>query len=591
MKRFIGTFSALILLIGFLLVPFAASSRAYQLPEVYAEALGTANLRAGPSTDYEVVGEIAAGAEYRVLAQHALVPWLLLEVPSFPRGAGWVFKDLVKITRGDLNTVPFREDFTELTSSAAALPAGTPSPLPSNAPVTPTSLPPASVVTARLIGRSNIRYGPGVDYPTIATLDEGTIMTVLATHSQYPWYKVAVEGAPNGAGWVFNEVVEIQGDISALPVITQTVLDFPTPSATPNTVVVSQPPLADFGNNSPRLAAELGEPIHVYLLSQGLAPRTDREGSVFVLDLFTNEHFTLNGGVAYSGMSINKIPVLVTYFLERDIPLETRDAELVAETMICSENTATNRMMTDIGEGDILAGAQKVTQVMRQIGLGNTFVVAPFWTGDTIGGATPTPAPVSSVTTNVDQQRTQPDLFNQITVEEIGWLLGSMYQCAANGAGPLITTFGERLTQTECRQMIRVMSANKIGALIESGVGEGAVVAHKHGWISDTHGDAGIVFGPEGAYVLAMIYHERTNWLDYEKSFPVLEEVARLTWNYFNPNFPLAAILAKPVPATCDIYAEPVIADMLSGNISIPTPPSPSAQPKGTLSPTATPNP
>jgi beta-lactamase class A len=405
-----------------------------------------------------------------------------------------------------------------------------------------------------------------VEYPSIIMLDEGTVLTVLARHTGLPWYKVAVEGSPTGSGWVNEGVVEIQGDLNSVPTISDMVFDFPTPSATPNTVVVAQSPFGNFGSSGTNLAANLGQPLHNFLLSQGLAPRTDREGSVFVLDLQTGEHFTLNGEVAYSGMSINKIPVLVSYFIQRDRPLETTDAELVANTMICSENTATNQMMTVIGDGDILQGGQRVTGNMQQLGLGNSYVVAPFWTGDPEA----TPAAVTAPITAVDQGRTQPDAFNQFTVEEIGWLLGSMYQCAASGTGPLIETFPNQITQLECRQMLRVMSANKIGALIEAGVQPGTNVAHKHGWIADTHGDAGIVFGPEKSYVLAMVYHERTEWLDYEKSFPVLEELARQAWNYFNPNESIDQTFPSDVPATCNIYAEPVIADMLNGTLDIP---------------------
>ena len=46
------------------------------------------------------------------------------------------------------------------------------------------------------------------------------------------------------------------------------------------------------------------------------------------------------------------------------------------------------------------------------------------------------------------------------------------------------------------------MAQNKIGSLLEEGVPQETAVAHRHGWISDTHGDAGIVFTPEGNYVI-----------------------------------------------------------------------------------------
>jgi len=581
--RFIVT--ALLLVIILTALPLSTLAR-QPAPEVYAQALGTANLRSGPTTDFDLVGEIANGTEYRVLQQHSQVPWLLLEVPEIPLGAGWVFAELVEVTRGDLTTVPFEEAIRELPpqTGQSTTPLTTPSPTiagAANPPADPdgantapqATAPPAAapavnVITATLTGRSNIRYAPGVDYPIIATLDGGTILTVVARHESLPWYQVVVEGAPTGTGWVFDNVVDIDGDINQLGVISQTTFTFPTPTFTPDAVVVMDSPFTTLGSSSgTQLEATLGETVFDYLLSQGLAPRTDREGSVFVLDLLSGEHFTINGGVAYSGMSINKIPVLVSYFIERDQPLEVLDAELVAETMICSENTSTNRMMEIVGDGDILAGGQRITQYMQQLGLGNSFVVAPFFTGNPDA----TPAPVTSVSTSVDQARTQPDAFNQLTVEEMGWLLGSMYQCAVNNTGPLLDTFPNQINQRECRQMLRVMSGNRIGALIEAGVNpDVATVAHKHGWINNTHGNAGIVFGPEGVYVLSMIYHERTDWLNFEQSFPVIEEVSRQVWNYFNPTYAIQQTSSNDVPEICDIYGETVVADMLGGAVPLP---------------------
>lgn len=589
MRRIGLSFVLLVLVLVTISVPLMLA-QGQTLPEVYAEALGTANLRSGPGQEFDVVGEIAAGTEYRVLQQHALVPWVLLEVPALTSKGGWVFKDLIQIKRGELATVPFTESLDPIPATGLTIGNSTeanPTTTTDNTVPTAASsagdvvvtLPPAptaNVVTAQLTGRANIRYAPGVEYPPIIMFDEGTVLTILARHASFPWYQVVVDGSPTGTGWVNEGVISIQGDIYTLPVIESTSFDFPTPTATPQTVQVEAVPAGVVANENTTLARTLGQEIDNYLLSQNIAPRTDREASVFVMDLVTGEHFTLNGGVAYSGMSINKIPVLVSYFIQRDRPLETSDAELLASTMICSENTSTNRVMTAVGEGDILLGGQRITQYMQKLGLGDIFVVAPFSTGNPDA----TPAPVSSVQTTADQQRTQPDAFNQMTVEEQGWLLTSIYQCAANNEGLLREQFPNEITQNECRQMMRVMSGNHIGRLIEAGVPENMIIAHKHGWIENTHGDAGLVFGPQGAYVISMVNHQRGDWLLQDESFPILEEISRLTWNHFNPEFPQTEVASRLVPETCNIYGETVIPDMLGGNIPIPTLPAPQATPQ-----------
>ena len=73
---------------------------------------------------------------------------------------------------------------------------------------------------------------------------------------------------------------------------------------------------------------------------------------------------------------------------------------------------------------------------------------------------------------------------------------------------------------------------------IRFGVPDGVIVSHKHGWNSVTHGDAGIVYSPNGDYILVEYLHQSSNWLPIEYSFPVLREISRTVYNYFNPDEP-----------------------------------------------------
>ena len=107
-----------------------------------------------------------------------------------------------------------------------------------------------------------------------------------------------------------------------------------------------------------------------------------------------------------------------------------------------------------------------------------------------------------------------------------------IYQCA-KGGGTLIAAYPDEITPEECQAMLDIMSQNRIGALIEAGVPEGTRVAHKHGWVGDTHGDAGIVFSPGGDYVLCVyLYHK--DWLEWDVSSPLIARVSEATYNYFN---------------------------------------------------------
>lgn len=555
----------LLALLSLVAVPFwpggAPRSAAQPAPaqEVYAEAIGQANLRAGPGVEYAQVGVIASGTRYRVLARHVYVPWLRLNVPGIAEA--WVFADLVTVT-GNLADVPAVSAFPPLDA-----PPVTPTPAlvaparDAPASATPTLTPTLSGPLATTLGEANLRFGPDLSYPVIVRVAEGTSFRVIERHALVPWLRVALPESPTGSGWLYSEVVEISGDLSSVPVTEASVFNYPTLTPTPQTVVVGGAPWDGAPLAAGRLAGSLGMAMHEYLLSQGFAPTGDQIASVFLLDLRTGDTFTLNGDVAYGGMSLTKIPILVTYFLVHDGPLSRDDAFLVADTMMCSENLTTNELLAQIGGGDARRGAGRVTATMQQLGLGGTFILRPY----TIREGEPV-IEVGTITTGADQSRTLPDPTNQIVPADLGWLLASIYQCAQGEGGLLLEHFPDAITVHECRQMLTALDANAVGVFLEAGVPPGARVLHKHGWIGDTHGDAGLVIGPDAAYALVVALYGR-DWLEFELSAPVIGELSRLAWNALNPSAPLAEIASRVVPAECDPWADPVMAALLAPSL------------------------
>ena len=77
-------------------------------------------------------------------------------------------------------------------------------------------------------------------------------------------------------------------------------------------------------------------------------------------------------------------------------------------------------------------------------------------------------------------------------------LLSMIYYCAKGSGGTLLAAYPDQLTADECRQILDYMEQNRIGSLIEAGLPPDLEVAHRHGWISDTHGDAALVTSPGG---------------------------------------------------------------------------------------------
>jgi beta-lactamase class A len=516
-----------------------------------ASAIGQANLRAAPDINSALLGQITSGARYPIIGRSQYVPWLLLGDAQM-QPIGWVFRDLLEI-QGDLSSVPFTEAPINTTPPTLSL---IPSP-PLGAPTQASAPISASGVFGLVSGEINIRYEPRIDSARVGVARAGDRLTVLRWHTQLPWVEVAYPASPTGTAWVLLELLRIEGDLYSLPSTSQT--SFLLPTLTPTPSAVEQPVIAGFtpAPISPAFRA-LGDELWGVMLSAGFDPATSRLGGLFVMDLRTGEALSFGDSIAFSGTSISKIGILAAYFSQLSAPPNDEQAFTIAQTMICSENIHTNRLLAAIGGGDPYAGAERVTSFLDQVGLRRSFIFTPFANDPFI-----TPQAPRTRSTDADQTAAQPDPFNQMTVTEIGALLNSIYQCAVSETGPLLTNFDGAFTPGECRRMLHVMSYNQIGALIESGVPEDVRIAHKHGWIDDTHGDAAVVFSPGGDYILVVMLHNPT-WLNFEESSAVIEEISRRVYNYFNPTAPMLASRDAVVPATCNIFGSPVIDELMS---------------------------
>jgi uncharacterized protein YraI len=535
-RRAIRMSGLFIILLMLLIAALASAQEAVQL-----EAIGTANLRSRPGTDAEIVGVINNGTRYPVLGRSEFFPWYLIGGAQDGQPLGWVFADLVTLY-GSASGVPVSTLEIAAGDSATRVPTGdavqnaaqTGTAPATTADVVPTAVPGA--VTGLVSGEIFIRYGPGTDYPRIGVVGAGTVLMLVGRHVSLPWVQVDFPESPSGLGWVAADLLQISGDVNALPATSITELNLPTLTPTPSTVRQAQ--VIGQASNvplSPEFAA-LGEQLAAMMQEAGFDPATSTFGGLFVLDLQTGEAFSISGDTAFSGMSVNKIAILAEYFRTFETPLRDDQAVTVAEAMICSENISANEMLAAIGNGNPYTGAENVSQFLSQLGLERTFIFTPFANDPFI-----TPQAPLTRQTDADQVSAQPDPFNQLTVEEVGALLNGMYQCAYNSSGLLLETFPDQFTPNECRQMLSVMNNNRIGTLLESGVPANVPIAHKHGWIDDTHGDAAVVFSPGGAYVLAAVMHGPV-WLNFEQSAPLIEEISRVVYNYFNPDAPLAEV-------------------------------------------------
>ena len=262
------------------------------------------------------------------------------------------------------------------------------------------------------------------------------------------------------------------------------------------------------------------------------------DGSYYLLDLQTGDEILINADRAMSGTSTVKIAIILeTYRAQESLGVDQR--KLVSETLTLSGNYSANLLLDVVaGMDNAYLGSDILTESLWNLGLVNTFIATPY----------EEPArperPTYITPANASADATIPiDMAMQTTAEDIGTLLAMIYHCA-NGGGALLAIYPEQLTPQECQELISYLSLNAEGNwLLRDGLPPETVLAHKHGWIDGdvglygTHSDAGIIFSPGGDFIIVGYLYDE-GWLDWEVTGPIMRNIARAAYNYFNPNAP-----------------------------------------------------
>lgn len=232
--------------------------------------------------------------------------------------------------------------------------------------------------------------------------------------------------------------------------------------------------------------------------------------------------------VAFSAASVAKIGIMAGVYRYLGSDLDPEAARWLEEMITLSGNDPADWLMERIDE---VRGPLQVSEMLRQLGLENTFLAGYYRPGSPVLRTFTTPANQRS------DVNTRPDVYIQTTPTDIGSLLADIYRCT-QGGGTLRVVFPEQFSPEVCGRMLDVLSRNKIGVLIEAGVPDGTRVAHKHGWTEESQGlgalsDAGVVFTPGGDYILA-VFLWKEGGMVWERDSRVLADISRATYNYFN---------------------------------------------------------
>jgi hypothetical protein len=241
---------------------------------------------------------------------------------------------------------------------------------------------------------------------------------------------------------------------------------------------------------------------------------------------YKGEDIPVEPDISFTAASTIKVGIVTTFYRYFDEPLDPEAEKWLRETLVFSGNDPPDWLMERIDEK---RGPLVVTETLREIGLESTFLAGYFRLGSELLSIYRTPG---NQRTDVN---TRPDIYNQTTAAELGMLLGDLYRCA-NGGGALLAVFPGEILPKECRTILNLLSENEIGVLIEAGVPEGTMVAHKHGWTDsplDTVGDAGIVYTPGGNYVLSIFLWNDPEMI-WEPTSTLIANLSRAVYNYYN---------------------------------------------------------
>jgi uncharacterized protein YgiM (DUF1202 family) len=194
-------------------LPVALFARPVIMPQPgYVRTEGAVNMRSSPSLDAGIIIQVQPGEVMSVLGQNGDATWYHVRMDTGE--TGWMLGELLQRNLGPITAV-----------------------------YEATPLPPQRYGELGRMGRVlapagvNMRVGPDVGFPSIATLNDGAMVTLLARSPYSPWLKVETSGI---TGWVALITLETQAFIDALPI------DYNVPPPPAPTVVPGS-----FGNAFP----------------------------------------------------------------------------------------------------------------------------------------------------------------------------------------------------------------------------------------------------------------------------------------------------------------------------------------------------
>lgn len=155
------------------------------VPLITTSVIENANLRAGPGTNFAIVGQATAGQEVQVAAVSEDGGWYLLG------NGAWIANFLVATPEAAVPVVN-NEILQAVTGQAA---------------------PPTGVVTPTVTVDANLRAGPGTEFEVIGGTVTGQTINIVGRNADGTWFRL------DNGGWVFAALVANPPPLESVPVV------------------------------------------------------------------------------------------------------------------------------------------------------------------------------------------------------------------------------------------------------------------------------------------------------------------------------------------------------------------------------------
>jgi uncharacterized protein YraI len=206
----------------FLIAALLVSTAAYAQDEVIAQAYRTVNVRSGPGTQYDIIGQLTNGDEVRVTGRSDEEnDWLQIE---YNNGTGWVAYFTVTVL-SSIDNLPI-VDTTNARPATAVPPV-----------VSENSLQAPGDLFVTAFRRVNVRSGPGLAYALLGTLDPGRTADITGRAADNQWLQISFG---DQTGWVAYFVVAVTGSLDLVAVIDTPVENQATPEPTVSPQIVAR---------------------------------------------------------------------------------------------------------------------------------------------------------------------------------------------------------------------------------------------------------------------------------------------------------------------------------------------------------------